>query len=218
MNIILLGPPGAGKGTQAKRLVDRYGLVQLSTGEMLRALVASGSELGLEAKESMVEGKLMPDALMIEMISNRIDQPDCAKGFILDGFPRTKGQAEALDEMLKEKSLYLQAVVEIRADEESLVDRVTGRYTCASCGRGYHDRHEKPAVEGVCDNCGGTEFFRRADDNEETIRSRLEAYRSLTAPILPYYEGRGILKTVDGMDAIDEVTEQIQSILGPASG
>ncbi|HMB75587.1 MAG TPA: adenylate kinase [Kiloniellaceae bacterium] len=218
MNIILLGPPGAGKGTQAKRLEEGYGLVQLSTGDMLRAVVASGSALGQQAKEIMERGELMPDDLMIEMISERIDAPDCAKGFILDGFPRTTGQAEALDAMLAEKSLNLQAVVEIKVDEEALVARITGRYTCAKCGAGYHDRFQKPAVAGVCDKCGGTEFSRRADDNEETVRSRLEAYRSQTAPILPYYEGKGILKTVDGMAAIDEVTKQIHAILGSASG
>jgi len=218
MNIILLGPPGAGKGTQAKRLEEGYGLVQLSTGDMLRAVVASGSALGQQAKEIMERGELMPDDLMIEMISERIDAPDCAKGFILDGFPRTTGQAEALDAMLAEKSLNLQAVVEIKVDEEALVARITGRYTCANCGAGYHDRFQKPAVAGVCDKCGGTEFSRRADDNEETVRSRLEAYRSQTAPILPYYEGKGILKTVDGMAAIDEVTKQIHAILGSASG
>lgn len=217
MNIILLGAPGAGKGTQAKRLEDGYGIVQLSTGDMLRALVASGSVLGQQAKEIMEQGQLMPDSLMIEMIAERIEEPDCAKGFILDGFPRTTGQAEALDKMLMEKSLSMQAVIEIKVDEEALVDRITGRYTCANCGAGYHDRYQVPQVENVCDKCGGTEFSRRADDNEATVRSRLEAYRSQTAPILPYYQDKGILKSVDGMDEIDEVTKQIQTILGPAS-
>ena len=216
MNIILLGPPGAGKGTQAKRIEEGYSLIQLSTGDMLRAVVADGSTLGQEAKRIMDAGELMPDGLMIKMISARIDEPDCARGFILDGFPRTTGQAEALDAMLAEKSLQLDAVVEIRVDEEALVERITGRYTCANCGAGYHDRFQKPAIEGVCDSCGGGEFSRRADDNEATVRSRLEAYRGQTLPILPYYEARGILKTVDGMAAIDNVTEQIQSILGPA--
>ena len=216
MNIILLGPPGAGKGTQAKRIEEGYSLIQLSTGDMLRAVVVDGSPLGQEAKRIMDAGELMPDGLMIKMISARIDEPDCARGFILDGFPRTTGQAEALDAMLAEKSLQLDAVVEIRVDEEALVERITGRYTCANCGAGYHDRFQKPAVEGVCDSCGGGEFSRRADDNEATVRSRLEAYRGQTLPILPYYEARGILKTVDGMAAIDNVTEQIQSILGPA--
>ena len=216
MNIILLGPPGAGKGTQAKRIEEAYSLIQLSTGDMLRAVVADGSPLGQEAKRIMDAGELMPDGLMIKMISARIDEPDCARGFILDGFPRTTGQAEALDAMLAEKSLQLDAVVEIRVDEEALVERITGRYTCTNCGAGYHDRFQKPAVEGVCDSCGGSAFSRRADDNEATVRSRLEAYRGQTLPILPYYQARGILKTVDGMAAIDNVTEQIQSILGPA--
>ena len=216
MNIMLLGPPGAGKGTQAKRIEEGYSLIQLSTGDMLRAVVADGSPLGQEAKRIMDAGELMPDGLMIKMISARIDEPDCARGFILDGFPRTTGQAEALDAMLAEKSLQLDAVVEIRVDEEALVERITGRYTCANCGAGYHDRFQKPAIEGVCDSCGGGEFSRRADDNEATVRSRLEAYRGQTLPILPYYEARGKLKTVDGMAAIDNVTEQIQSILGPA--
>jgi adenylate kinase len=216
MNIILLGPPGAGKGTQAKRIEEAYSLVQLSTGDMLRAVVADGSPLGQEAKRNMDAGELMPDGLMIKMISARIDAPDCARGFILDGFPRTTGQAEALDAMLAEKSLQLDAVVEIRVDEEALVERITGRYTCTNCGAGYHDRFQKPAVEGVCDSCGGSAFSRRADDNEATVRSRLEAYRGQTLPIMPYYQARGILKTVDGMAAIDNVTEQIQSILGPS--
>jgi len=213
MNIILLGPPGAGKGTQAKRLEDRYGLVQLSTGDMLRALVASGVPLGLQAKEIMEAGQLMPDELMIQMISDRIDQPDCAKGFILDGFPRTVPQAEALDKMLGGKSMRLDHVIEMSVDDAALIERITGRYTCAKCGKGYHDRFEKPAVEGVCDVCGSTEFTRRADDNEETVRSRLAAYHKQTAPILPYYREQGVLKTVDGMADIDDVTRQIEKCL-----
>ncbi len=213
MNINLLGPPGAGKGTQAKRLEERYGLVQLSTGDMLRALVASGSELGLEAKRIMDAGQLMSDDLMVEMISARIGEPDCAKGFILDGFPRTTPQAEALDKMLEEKGLQLDAVIEIAVDDEALVERITGRYSCARCGAGYHDEFQRPKVDGVCDSCGGSDFKRRADDNEETVRSRLKAYHAQTAPILPHYRDKGVLSSVDGMADIDEVTRQLESVL-----
>ena len=218
MNIILLGAPGAGKGTQAKRVEEAFELVQLSTGDMLRALVASGSPLGEKAKEIMEAGRLMPDDLMIDMISQRIDEPDCAKGFILDGFPRTTGQAEALDRMLAEKGLKLDSVIEIEVDEEALVGRITGRFTCANCGAGYHDEFQRPKVEGRCDNCGGNEFTRRADDNEATVRSRLEAYHAQTAPILPYYRDKGILQSVDGMAPIDEVTEQLRELLSAKGG
>lgn len=213
MNIILLGPPGAGKGTQAQRLETRFGMVQLSTGEMLREAVASGSALGLKAKEIMEAGRLMPDDLMILMIGDRIDQPDCRKGFILDGFPRTTPQAMALDQMLAEKGLQLDYVVEMRADEEALVERICGRFSCAKCGAGYHDRFKQPRRAGVCDVCGGTEFTRRGDDNEATVRRRLEAYHAQTAPILPYYEEKGTLAVVDGMGDIDEVARQIEGVL-----
>lgn len=216
MNVILLGPPGAGKGTQAKRLEDKHRLVQLSTGDMLRALVASGSDLGKEAKAVMDAGQLMPDALMIQMISERIDEPDCAEGFILDGFPRTPAQAEGLDRMLRDKGLKLDHVIELEVDEEALVGRITGRFSCAKCGAGYHDEYQRPKTEGVCDVCGGTEFKRRDDDNEATVRARLEAYHAQTAPILPYYRQAGVLKSVDGMAEIDEVTEQIEGALGRA--
>ena len=216
MNIILLGPPGAGKGTQAKRLEQSRNIVQLSTGDMLRAAVDKGSELGKKAKTIMDAGQLVPDDLMIEMISQRIDEPDCKNGFILDGFPRTTPQAEALDRMLAEKTLKLDAVVEMQVDDEALVGRITGRYTCAKCGAGYHDTFQRPKTEGVCDACGGTEFKRRADDNEETVRARLAAYHAQTAPILPYYDGKGVLKTVDGMAPIDEVTGQIEAALAAA--
>jgi len=213
MNLILLGPPGAGKGTQAKRLEDRHGLVQLSTGDMLRAVVASGVPLGQQAKEIMAAGKLMPDELMIEMIADRISKPDCATGFILDGFPRTVPQAEALDRMLEDKGLKLDHVIEMKVDDAALVERITGRYTCAKCGQGYHDMFQTPKVDGVCDNCGSTEFTRRADDNAETVTTRLAAYHKQTAPILPYYKERGVLETVDGMADIDVVTEQIEALL-----
>ncbi|GEO37076.1 adenylate kinase [Skermanella aerolata] len=213
MNLILLGPPGAGKGTQAKRLEDRHGLVQLSTGDMLRAVVASGVPLGQQAKEIMAAGKLMPDELMIEMIADRISKPDCATGFILDGFPRTVPQAEALDRMLEEKGLKLDHVIEMKVDDAALVERITGRYTCAKCGQGYHDKFQTPKADGVCDVCGSTEFTRRADDNAETVTTRLAAYHKQTAPILPYYKERGVLETVDGMADIDVVTDQIEALL-----
>ncbi len=213
MNLILLGPPGAGKGTQARRLEDTRGLVQLSTGDMLRAMVAEGGPLGQQAKEIMAAGKLMPDELMVEIIGERISKPDVANGFILDGFPRTVAQAESLDAMLAEKGLKLHHVIEMRVVDEVLVERVTGRYTCAKCGKGYHDLFEKPKVEGVCDSCGGTEFKRRADDNAETVTTRLAQYHQQTAPILPYYQDHGVLKAVDGMADIDEVSRQIEAIL-----
>ncbi len=213
MNIILLGPPGAGKGTQAKRLEDAYGIPQLSTGDMLREAVTSGSEIGQKAKQVMDAGELMPDGLMVKMIEDRIQQKDCAKGFILDGFPRTVAQAEALDEMLARLGTGLDHVIELKVDEEALVERIVGRYACARCGAGYHDMFQKPKVDGVCDYCGATQFKRRPDDNEETVRARMEAYRDQTAPILPYYKEKSILKQVDGMADIDEVTTELKKIL-----
>lgn len=214
MNVILLGPPGAGKGTQAKLLQENRGIVQLSTGDMLRAEVTAGSDRGKQAKEVMDAGQLVSDDILIGMISNRIDQADCADGFILDGFPRTTPQAEALDVMLDDKGLKIDFVIELAVDDEAMVSRITGRYTCAHCGAGYHDEFQKPSVDGVCDKCDGKEFSRRADDNETTVRSRLSAYHEQTAPIIAYYRENGALKTVDGMANIDEVTKQLSDITG----
>ncbi|MBO6827245.1 MAG: adenylate kinase [Sneathiella sp.] len=213
MILILLGAPGAGKGTQAQRLQDAHGLIQLSTGDMLRAAVKAGTEVGLKAKEVMEKGQLVSDDIMVGIISDRLDEPDCQNGVILDGFPRTEAQAEALDQLLSDKGLALNAVIEMKTDDAVLVERITGRYTCAKCGAGYHDTFLKPAVEGVCDKCGGTEFTRRSDDKAETVKSRLEAYHNQTAPLLPYYENKGILKKVDGMAEINEVTRQIEAVI-----
>jgi adenylate kinase len=213
MKLILLGPPGAGKGTQAKRLEDLRGLRQLSTGDMLRAAVQSGSDIGKEADRLMKAGQLVPDSIVIRMIAERVDGADCAKGVILDGFPRTVAQARALDAMLAERGTGLDAVIEMAVDDMALVDRISGRFTCAKCGAVYHDSFKQPKKSGVCDVCSGTEFKRRADDNAATVGARLKEYHEKTAPILPYYKGKNILRQVDGMASVEEVARQIDAIL-----
>lgn len=213
MRLILLGPPGAGKGTQAQRIVDKHGIPQLSTGDMLRAAVSAGTEVGKRAKAVMDAGKLVSDEIVIAIVSERIDAPDCANGFILDGFPRTLVQADATEKMLSDKGLDLSAVIEIKVDDEVLADRIAGRYTCANCGTGYHDTNLKPKVEGVCDKCGSTHFKRRPDDNRDTVRTRLQAYYKETSPLIGYYYAKGKLHSVDGMGEIDNVTTDIEAIL-----
>ena len=214
MRLILLGPPGAGKGTQAQRLMAAYDIVQLSTGDMLRAAVAAGTEVGLRAKAVMEAGELVSDDIVVGIISDRVDEDDCKNGFILDGFPRTLAQAEALEGMLARKNLSLDSVIEMQVDDGLLIDRVAGRYTCGNCGAGYHDENLKPKVDGICDNCGRSEFTRRADDNAETVGARLQAYHEQTAPLLPFYREKGNLQTVDGMADIVEVTKAMRTLLG----
>jgi adenylate kinase len=215
MNIILLGPPGSGKGTQAKRIEQTHGIVQLSTGDMLRAATTAESEFGKRVKAIMDSGQLVPDDIMIEMIDRRIAEPDCREGFILDGFPRNVPQAEALDAMLAAHRLKIDRVILLDVDEAALIDRLSGRFTCTQCGASYHERYNPPRREGVCEVCGGTEFVCRTDDRPEAVRARFEVYRRQTAPILPYYGNRGILRRVDGMADIDTVTRQIERILAP---
>ncbi|MGE3829785.1 MAG: adenylate kinase [Parvibaculaceae bacterium] len=216
MNLILLGPPGAGKGTQAKLLEEKRKLKQLSTGDMLRGAVAAGTDMGKKAKAVMDRGELVSDDIVVSIIADRLDQPDVKPGFILDGFPRNTAQATALDAMLAEKGLKLDAVIEMKVDDEALVERITGRYTCAKCGKGYHDKFEEPKKAGVCDVCGSTEFIRRADDNEETVRSRLGVYNKQTAPLVDYYGKKGVLHSIDGMADIAQVTRQIDRVLNGA--
>lgn len=216
MNIILLGPPGAGKGTQAQRLVTHHGMRQLSTGDMLRAAVAAGTPIGLEAKALMDQGALVPDAIVTALIDAELDGLPHQVGVILDGYPRTVPQAHELDKILARHERRLDCVVVLEVDEDALVDRITGRFSCARCGTGYHDRHNLPRMSGVCDVCGSTDFKRRPDDNEETVRTRMREYRNKTAPILPHYEERGIVTRIDGMAPITDVTEAIEAILIPA--
>lgn len=214
MNLILLGPPGAGKGTQAEYLQEKFKLCKLSTGDMLRASAASGSELGNKLKAIMAAGQLVSDDIMIDLIRERIRKADCDGGFILDGFPRTIPQAEALDVMLKAENKSLDYVIELKVDDKALTERIAGRFSCAKCGAGYHDSFKQPKQSGTCDACGAHEFTRREDDNASTVTKRLEAYHRQTAPILPYYRERGVLKTLDGMASISQVTQQIEELVG----
>ncbi|MGN6155275.1 MAG: adenylate kinase [Sphingomicrobium sp.] len=212
MNIILLGPPGAGKGTQAARLESTRGMIQLSTGDMLRAAVAAGTPVGLKAKAVMEAGELVSDAIVSALIGERLDAI-ADHGAIFDGYPRTRAQAEALDLLLTDRGQKLDHVIELEVDEEALVERITGRFSCAKCGAPYHDTYKRPKVEGTCDVCGSHEFKRRPDDNEQTVRTRLAEYRAKTAPILPYYEERGLVRRVDGMASVEAVAEAIDAIL-----
>lgn len=215
--LILLGPPGAGKGTQARILEEAFGLVQLSTGDLLRGAVAAGTEAGKKAKAVMEAGELVSDEIVLAVLKDRLAEPDVAKGVILDGFPRTTGQAEALDKMLAGTGQKINAAISLVVEDEAMVERVSGRYTCAKCGEGYHDSFKKPKVEGVCDKCGGTEFKRRADDNAETVRSRLVAYNEQTAPLIDFYGSRGQLQEVDAMGEIDAISDALKAIVAKAS-
>ena len=216
LNIILLGPPGAGKGTQAARLQANRGMIQLSTGDMLREAVAAGTPVGLKAKEVMARGELVSDAIVSALIGERLDSA-ADKGAIFDGFPRTRAQAEALDALLTERGRSLDHVIELAVDEDALVERITGRFSCARCGTGYHDTFRPTQVVGVCDVCGSTEFKRRKDDNEATVRTRMAEYRAKTEPILPYYEQRGLVRRVDGMASVEDVAAEIDAILDGAA-
>lgn len=215
--LILLGPPGAGKGTQARMLEERFGLVQLSTGDLLRAAVAAGTPAGRQAQEVMEAGGLVSDQIVLDILRDRMAQPDTARGVILDGFPRTGGQAAALDGLLAEQGLAVSAAISLAVDDAQMVARVSGRYTCAGCGEGYHDQFKQPARAGICDSCGGTDFKRRADDNAETVAARLAAYHASTAPLIAHYRGHGVLQTVDGMADIPDVARDLAAIVERAT-
>ncbi len=216
LHIVLTGAPGCGKGTQARLLKERVAIPHLSTGEMLRAEAQTGSPLGLEIKALIDGGNLVPDEMIVQMLSKRIEADDCRNGFILDGFPRTLPQAEVLEKMLKEKGITLDAVIEIQVPDEIIMERILGRYACMKCGQGYHDKYQKPKVYGVCDCCGGTEFYRRIDDNRGTVQNRLVNYRALTYPTIPYFEQKGLLRCVDGTGSIEAVSKKIDSLLAVA--
>ena len=216
MIIILLGPPGAGKGTQADLIKSKLQAPKLSTGDMLRETANSGTPLGEELKSVMAAGQLVSDDIMVQMIRQRVKQDDCKGGFILDGFPRTLAQAGALNQLFKREGLVLDKVLELKVDENALVERIAGRFACAECGEGYHDSFKNTKIESKCDNCGSTEFSRRSDDNAETVAKRLEAYREMTAPLLPYYEDQDVLVRVDAMLPIAEVTVEIEKLLDNA--
>lgn len=215
--LILLGPPGAGKGTQARMLEEKFGLVQLSTGDLLRAAVAAGTEAGLAAKAAMDSGGLVSDEIVLAILKDRLAEPDTAKGVILDGFPRTEVQAAALDDLLAAQGSAIDAAISLEVDDAAMVERVAGRYTCGNCGEGYHDSFKQPAVAGVCDKCGSTEFKRRADDNAETVGARLEAYHAQTAPLISYYEGKGVLSRVDAMGEINRVAGDLAAVVVKAT-
>ena len=213
MRLILFGPPGCGKGTQAGLLCREFGIAHLSTGDMLRSAVSAGTDTGRRAQEIMEAGALVPDDVVVGIISDRFDQQDCGKGFVLDGFPRTVAQAKSLDQLLVAKEFELDRVIEIKVADELLIERISGRFSCSKCGAGYHDRFRQPKRVNICDTCGGTGFTRRKDDNEATVRQRLDSYHAQTKPLLPYYSRRGLLARVDGMAKIEYVAAEIQRIL-----
>lgn len=215
--LILLGPPGAGKGTQARKLEEGFGLVQLSTGDLLRAAVAAGTDAGKEAKAVMESGALVSDEIVLAILKDRLTEEDCAKGVILDGFPRTTVQAEALDGLLETTGQGIDAAISLDVDDAEMVTRIAGRFTCKGCGEGYHDTFKAPVVAGVCDNCGGTDMVRRADDNAETVASRLEAYHAQTAPLIDYYDSKDALVRVDAMGEIGEIASELGAIVGQIS-